>query len=439
MQYMTRFEKEYQEKLTSVEKAIGLLEDGDVIVHSMCVAEPEKLLMGFADRVRKGDLVNTSVYTLLPLQHSRNSYLAEDIIEKIDVNSFFASSFDRDRIREGLSHFVPNEFYQVPRLTTEFVDMNVALVTVSPMDKHGYFSFGVSNDYTTLIARKAKKLIIEVNKNMPRVFGDSLLHISDVDAIIENDFELQDFMMKPGNAESDIIGENLASMIPDGATLQFGVGSIPSAVAHKLIHHKDLGIHTEILCPEMIPLIQSGAANGRKKTIHPRKHTFTFAQGNKELYDFIDDNPSIESYPVSLLNDPKIIEQQHQMVSINATLQVDLFGQCNSEYLNGSQYSATGGQLDFVRGAFGSKGGMSIIAFISSTKNNTISKIVPRFDAGTVVTVPRADVHYLATEYGTVNLKGKNLKERAESIIGLAHPNFRDELLYEARQMKLIR
>jgi itaconate CoA-transferase len=436
---MNKYQIEYNNKLTTPAKALELLENGDVIVHSMCVAEPEKLLNAYADRVRAGNLENTSVYTMIPLQHARNSYLADDVIDKINVNTMFASAFDRDRVREGLSHFVPNEFYQIPRLTTEFIDMNVALISVSPMDEHGYFTFGVSNDYTTTVARKAKKLIVEVNKNMPRVFGDSILHISEIDAIIENDIELLDFLSHKADPISEIIGDKLAEMIPNGATIQLGVGSIPSAVTHKLVNHKNLGIHTEIFCPEMIQLIESGAANGKYKTIHPRKHTFTFAQGNKKLYDFINNNPSVESYPVSFLNDPKIIEQQHKMVSINGTLQVDLFGQCNSEYINGSQYSATGGQLDFVRGAFNSKGGMSIIAFVSVTKNKTISRIVPRLDAGTVVTVPRADVHYLATEYGVVNLKGKNLKERAEALIGLAHPNFREELLYEAKQMKLIR
>lgn len=436
---MNKHQLEYQKKLTTDINAINLIENGDVIVHSMCVAEPPKLLQAFAQRVREGNLLDTSIYTLIPLEHSLNSYLADDVIEKINVNTWFASSFDREKVKAGLSHFVPNEFYQIPRIAFENTNINVALVTVSPMDEYGYFTFGVSNDYITTIARKADKLIIEVNKNMPRVFGDSLLQISEVDAIIENDIELQDFLPHKADPTSEIIGNKLAEMIPNGATIQLGVGSIPSAVAHKLINHKDLGIHTEIFCPEMIQLIESGAANGKYKTIHPRKHTFTFAQGNKELYQYINNNQSIESYPVSLLNNPNIIEQQHKMVSINGTLQVDLFGQCNSEYLNGSQYSATGGQLDFVRGAYNSKGGMSIIAFVSATKNNTISRIVPRLDAGAVVTVPRADVHYLATEYGVVNLKGKNLKERAESLIEIAHPNFRDELLYEAKQMNLIR
>lgn len=436
---MNKYQNEYNKKLKTPSKALELLENGDVIVHSMCVAEPQMLLKAFADRVRAGNLENTSIYTLIPHEHSKNSYLADDIIQKLNVNTWFASAFDRDMVREGLSHFVPNEFYQVPRLASEFIDMNVVFTTVSPMDEFGFFTFGVSNDYITTAARKAKKLIVEVNKNMPRVFGDSILHISEVDAIIENDIELLDFLPHKADPTSEIIGDKLAEMIPNGATIQLGVGSIPSAVAHKLVNHKDLGIHTEIFCPEMIQLIESGAANGKYKTIHPRKHTFTFAQGNKELYDFINNNQSVESYPVSLLNDPKIIEQQHKMVSINGTLQVDLFGQCNSEYLNGSQYSATGGQLDFVRGAFNSKGGMSIIAFVSATKSNTISRIVPRLESGAVVTVPRADVHYVATEYGVVNLKGKNLKERAEALIGLAHPNFRDELLYEAKQMKLIR
>jgi itaconate CoA-transferase len=227
-------------------------------------------------------------------------------------------------------------------------------------------------------------------------------------------------------------------MIPDGATIQLGIGGIPNAVCEHLENHQDLGIHTELMCPGMVHLIKKGAVTGKKKTLHPLKHVFTNAIGDKEMYEFMNDNPSMESYPVSYTNAPEVIAKNDRMISINSTIEVDLLGQCNSEYLGGTEYSGTGGQLDYVRGAFNARDGKSIIAFYATAHSGEVSRVVPRFQAGTVVTTPRMDTHYLATEYGVVNLKGKSTRDRALDIISLAHPKFRDDLLKEAQSLRLL-
>jgi len=238
--------------------------------------------------------------------------------------------------------------------------------------------------------------------------------------------------------EDEVIGKYIAEMIPDGATIELGIGGIPNAVAHLLEGHKDLGIHTGVFVPAMVDLILKGVVTGRKKTLHPRKNVFIVAQGTKEMYEFINDNPSMESYPADYTEDPLVIAKNDNLISINTIIEVDLTGQCNAEFLAGSQFSGTGGQLDFVRGAFNSRGGKSILAFYSSSRKGEVSRIVPRLEAGTVITTPRADTHYLVTEYGAVNLKGKSTRERALDIISLAHPKFRDDLLREAENMYLI-
>jgi itaconate CoA-transferase len=333
---------------------------------------------------------------------------------------------------------VPNEFHQIPRLIRDFMEIDVTVTTVSPMDNAGFFSFGTVNDYISTAARHCKQLIVEVNPHMPRVFGDALLHVSEVDAIVENAVPLLEVTPAPPKPEAETIGRLIAEMIPDGATLQLGIGGIPNAVCRYLDNHQDLGIHTELMCPGMVQLIKKGVITGRKKTLHPLKHVFTNAIGDREMYEFMNDNPSMESYPVSYTNAPEVIARNDRMISINSTIEVDLLGQCNSEFLGGSEFSGTGGQLDYVRGAFNAKDGKSIIAFYATANNGEVSRVVPRFQSGTVVTTPRMDTHYLATEYGVVNLKGKSTRDRALDIISLAHPRFRDDLLKEAHNLRLL-
>lgn len=429
---------EYRQKLTTPRKAVENLKDGDTIVHGLTIAEPPALLAAIAERVRAEDLRDIKIYSLLPLEYAAKTVLAPDLSDSIHAYTWFVSAADRSLVKVGLEYFVPNYFHQVPRLCRDFMEIDCTVTTVSSMDKSGFFSFGTANDFTSTAARHCKTLIVEVNENMPRVFGNSLLHISEVDAIVENHRPLLE--MDPGNPkpEAETIGRHIAEMVPDGATIQLGFGAIPNAITSYLMGHKDLGIHTELFVPGMVDLIEKGVVTGKRKNIHTRKNVFTVAQGNARMYEFINDNPSMESHPVSYTNDPAVIARNDNMISINSVLEVDLLGQANAEFLDGSQYSGTGGQLDFVRGAFNSRGGKSILAFYSTADGGNISRIVPRFESGTVVTTPRMDVHYLVTEYGVVNLKGKSTKERALDIISIAHPKFRDELFRQVDEMHLI-
>jgi itaconate CoA-transferase len=435
---MSMYATEYKRKLTTPEKAVRQIKNGDTLILGSTISEPPALLTAIANRAREGSLKDIKVYSSLPMEYAAKTVLSPDLSDCIQAYSFFVTAADRARVKVGLSYYVPNYIHQIPRLCTDFMDIDVVVTTVSPMDKAGYFTFGAVNDYTSVAARSCKKLIVEVNENMPRVFGDSLLHVSEVTAVVENHVPLLEMAAPEPKPEDEIIARYIAELVPDGATIELGLGGIPNAIAHLLEGHKDLGIHTGVFVPAMVDLIEKGVITGRKKTLHPMKHVFMVAQGTRRMYDFINDNPSMESYPASHTEEPAVIAQNDNMISINTIIEVDLTGQCNAEYMAGSQFSGTGGQLDFVRGAFNSRGGKSIQAFYSTARNGKVSRIVPRFEPGVVITIPRMDTHYLATEYGVVNLKGKSTRERALDIIGIAYPKFRDELLREAENMYLI-
>jgi len=435
---MNPYLAEYKRKLTTPDKAAALVKNGDTLIPGTSVSEPPALLTAIANRAREGDLKNLKVYTALPMQHCARTVLAPDLADVIQAYSWFVTPADRARIKVGLSYYVPNYIHEIPRLISDYIKLDVFITTVSPIDQSGFFTFGAVNDNASVAARKCRTLIVEVNENMPRVFGDSLLHISEVSAAVENHVPLLELHSPEPKPEDENVAKNIIGLIPDGATIELGLGGIPNAIAHLLKDHKDLGIHTGVFVPAMVDLIEKGVINGRKKTLHPRKHVFMVAQGTKRMYDFINDNPSMESYPASYTENPEVIAKNDNMISVNTIIEVDLTGQCNAEFMAGSQFSGTGGQLDFVRGAFNSKGGRSIQAFYSTARNGKASRIVPRLETGTVVTIPRMDTHYLATEYGAVDLKGKSTRERALDIISLAHPHFRDELLREAENMYLI-
>jgi itaconate CoA-transferase len=435
---MNIYASQYKEKLTTPEKAVERIKNGDTLVCGSTISEPPALLTAVANRAREGSLNNIKFYSSLPMDHSLKTVLSPDLSDCIQAYSWFVTQADRARVKVGLSYYVPNYIHQIPKLCSDYMDIDVFITTVSPMDKAGYFTFGVANDYASVAARNCKILIVEVNKNMPRIFGDSLLHVSEVTSVVENHVPLLEITTPESKPEDEIIARYLVEMVPDGATIELGLGGIPNAIAHLLEGHKDLGIHTGVFVPAMVDLIEKGVITGRKKTLHPGKHVFMVAQGTKKMYDFINDNPSMESYPASYTESPSVIAQNDNMISINTIIEVDLTGQCNAEFMAGSQFSGTGGQLDFVRGAFQSKGGKSIQAFYSTARKGKVSRIVPRFEPGTVITIPRMDTHYLATEYGVINLKGKSTRERALDIISIAHPDFRDELLREAENMYLI-
>ena len=429
------WEQLYKEKLQSAEEAVGLIPDGSHIIQTIGFAEPPAILREINVGAKQNRWTELHMYSLLPLAATREYLLAEEVRDVIHWHSLYASAGDRDFLASGVADFIPNYFHQVPRLVSEFIQNDVCITTVSPMDQNGYMSFGVSVDYTSTAARVAKKTIVQVNENMPRVHGDSFIHVSEVDAIVEENSPIPELPTPARRDEDDAMGEIIAEMVPDGATIQLGIGGVPNAVAQSLKNHKDLGIHTEMFTDSMVDLIQGGVATGSNKTFHPGKALWAFAAGSRRMYDFLDDNPVIEARPVSYTNFPPNIARNNSLVSENSTIEVDFTGQCCSESIGTLQYSGTGGQHDFARGAFDSSGGKSIVAFYSTAKSGTLSRVVPVLKPGAVVTTPRMEVNYLVSEFGAAQLKGKSIPERTKAIIGLAHPQFRDELTHEAKQM----
>jgi len=423
---------EYRSKLLSAEAAAATITNGSNISMGMAVAEPPALLRAIADRVEARELDELNLWYFHSLESAGGTLLRYELLDRVRPHCMFLSPVERALIRRGeadgrkVVEFVPVAFSESSRLLSEQVPINVFITTVSPMDQHGWFTFGTSNDYGSTVARSARRLIVEVNPNMPRIFGESLLHISEIDAIVENDSPLLETSFRPVEPEDAMIARAIADMIKDGACLQMGIGTLPNAVCAMLVDHRDLGIHTELMTPGLADLIVSGAVTNQRKTTYRGRSVFTFAMGNRPFYDFLDNNPSMYSAPVQLVNDPRHISKNDNVVSVNATLQVDLGGACNSEHMMGRQYSGSGGQLDFVRGACASRGGKSIIACQSTAKGGTVSRIVSVLDGP--VTTPRNDTHIVVTEYGWVDLKSKSLRQRADALISIAHPAFREEL-----------
>jgi len=410
----------------------------------MAMAEPPALLKALADRAEAGGIEDLKVYYFEATKIAGETILRYELIDRIRPYCMFVAATERALIKRGegdsgrkVINYVPNNFHQTPRLLIDEIGIDSFVCTVSPMDRHGYFSFGTGNDYSTKVARAAKRLIVEVNENMPRVSGAGAeLHVSEVDAIVENHVPLLELPSRGPTSEEEVIGRTIAGLVPDGACLQMGVGALPNLVCAELKNRKDLGIHTEALCPGLVDLVLAGVVNNRRKAIDRGKTVFTFAMGRKAMYDFLNDNPAVESAPVDYVNDPRIIAQNDNVISINATIEIDLTGACNSEHMLSHQYSASGGQLDFVRGAYASKGGKSIIAAQSTAAKGKVSRIVPRLEGP--VTTPRIDTHYIVTEFGAVNLKGLSSTERALRLIELAHPEFRDGLTASAKALHLI-
>jgi itaconate CoA-transferase len=436
-------ENEYKAKLTDSRSAVQQIGSHSVVALGQAVCQPPALMEALAFRAEAGNIDDVKLYYMHAEEHMKRSLLRYELMGRIKPYSMFMQAAEHELIKKGeedgdrkVVYYVPNSFSQSIRFFTEHIRVDAFLVTVSPMDRNGYFTFGTNNDYTSSAARQAKRLIVEVNRHMPRVFGRSSLHISEVDAIVENDVPLLTLNPRPIHEHERKIGQRIAELIPDRACLQVGVGGVPSGVCEALIDRKDLGIHTEVLNPALAHLIQKGIVTNRWKKINPGKSVFTFAMGDEAFYEFLNDNITLESHPVNYVNDPAVIAQNDNVVSINSTIEMDLTGACNSEFVKGHQFTSTGGQLDFVRGAYASKGGMSFIAFQSSIKDGKISKIVPRLSGP--VTTPRTDVHYVVTENGVANLKGLSSTERAQALIGLADPAFQDELTAAAKSMHLI-
>jgi len=414
----------YNERLTTAEQAVRRIKSGDRVAFSHSVGEPTHLIdamMNNREAYRDVEIVH-----MVPMGES--PYAQPGMERYFRHNSVFVGGTTRGTIQAGHGDFTPCYFSQIPNLFHRTLPLDVAMVHVSVPDEHGYCSCGVSIDYSKTAAEQASLVIAQVNPQMPRTLGDTFVHISQFDCIVEHDAPLIELFPPRITDVEKAIGENCAGLIRDGDCLQLGIGAIPDAVLLFLKDKKDLGIHSEMFSDGVVELVEAGVINNSKKNFLPGKSIATFLMGTRRLYDYVDNNPAVNMFPATYTNDPCVAGQNDNLVSINSCVQVDLLGQVCSESVGPTQISAAGGQVDFVRAAAISRGGRSIIAMASTAAGGRISKIVPMLDEGAVVTTNRCDVEYVITEYGVANLKYRTVRDRARMLIEIAHPSFRDSL-----------
>ncbi len=433
------WQDEYKKKLTTAEIAVRAIKPGNRVVFGHNCGEPQHLVKTLVAHTE--EYSNVEIAHMIPMGPSE--YCLPESAGHFIHNSFFIGANTRDAVNCGRAKFTPCFFKDIPRVLREELPVDVMLCQLSPPDDTGFCSFGISVDYTKPVAESAKIIIAQINRNMPYTRGNTLIHVSKLDYIVEYDEPLITYRSnKQENpdflAGMHKLGNYCADLIGDGACLQLGIGEIPDAVLSFLADKKDLGIHTEMFSDGVVNLIRKGIVNGSRKQIDKNKVVATFIMGSRKLYDFVDENPCISMYPIEYTNDPYIIGKNDNVVAINSCLQIDLLGQVTSETLGTLQYSGVGGQVDFIRGAARSKNGKSILAVASTAGNGKYSRIVPALEKGTAVTTSRNEVHYIVTEYGVANLRGKSVKERALALISIAHPDFRASLMRYCKKMTLI-
>lgn len=415
----------YQSKLTTAEEAVKHIPDGARVFFGHAANEPPVLVDAMVRNYEQ--YKDVEIIHWVPM--GKGEYTLPKMKGHIKHNALFVGPSTRAAVQDGRADYTPFFYHQSPRFFTDgTMPVDVVLVSVTPPDEHGFCSFGVSVGGTKPAALAAKIVIAQVNDQMPRTMGDSFIHVSKLTYAVEASTPLPELGGGAIGEVEEAIGRNCASLIEDGSTLQLGIGSIPDAVLKFLTDKKDLGIHSEMFSDGVVDLYEKGVITGAQKTLDKGKMVAAFLMGSKRLYDFVDNNPDVLMLPVDYVNNPVVIAQQNKMVAINSCLQVDFNGQVNSESMGAKQFSGIGGQLDYVRGASMCPNGKAILAMPSTAKKGTVSRIVPVFEPGTTVTTTRTDVHYIVTEYGIANLRGKSLRERAKLLIEIAHPKFRDEL-----------
>ena len=434
---MTDYKALYEQKKLTADEVAARVENGWLIGMDAAIAQTPAIIDAICRRAENSTLSGVRVQMLLDA-YPYAFYADDHLSGKVMGESWFASGGARKALAAGLADYVPNYYRVCPRHIRANYEYDAFCVSVSPMDKHGWFSLGTVSSYSPAMIDKAKHIYVEVNENTPRAVCGTQLHISQIDGLVENTFELPTLPAPKLDDVSITIGNLIAEQIPDGACIQLGIGAIPDAVGLALKSKHDLGIHTEMFTSSMVDLIECGAVNNSRKQIHRGKTVTTFAFGSKAINDFIDDNPAIEILPVDYVNNPEVICQNDNMISINAALEVDLFGQVCAESIGTKIMSGSGGQVDYVRGACQSKGGKSFIAFSSTAKGGTISKIKSILTPGAVVTTSKNDVDYIVTEYGIAHLRGQTLSSRVKQLISIAHPDFRDELNFEAKKRGIL-
>jgi len=427
---------DYKKKLVSDEEAVSVIKSDDRVYISGNAATPYVLMRALAGR--KDELQNVELTHVL--------LLGEDPLSKPEMeghfrhNSLFVGPADRKAINEGRADYVPIFLHQIPDLFySGKMPLDVAILHLSPPDEHGFMSLGVEVLGSKAAAERAKIVIAQVNDKMPRVLGDSFIHVSRLYKVVEISEPLPQLEKSPATEVEQKIGKFIADLIEDGNTLQLGIGGIPDAVLASLQGRRDLGIHTEMVSDGVMEAIEAGIITGARKTFHPGKVVLTFILGTSKLYDFVDNNPIFEAHPTDYTNHPFNVARNDNMIAINSAIEVDITGQICSDSIGTYIYSGFGGQVDFIRGAAHSKGGKPIIAMPSTAKEGEMSRIVPFLKKGAGVVTTRGDVHYVVTEYGVAYLHGKNLQERTKALINIAHPKFRPELIKEAKARNLLR
>lgn len=424
-----------KQRWMTANEALSPLRSGmRVFIGSGCAA-PQTLVEALA--ARAPEVYDVEIIHILT--HGPAPYAQPGLSDHFRQNSMFIGGNVRSAVHLGTADYTPIFLSEIPRLFRgRRMHLHIALVQVSPPDKRGFCSFGVSVDVVKAAVESADYVVAEVNPLMPRTLGDSFVHLNSLDALVASERPVLEFPLEPITPEAEKIAQFIAALVPDGATLQTGIGAIPSAVLGALADKKNLGIHSEMITEAVMPLVDSGAINGRCKTLLPRKVVTSFCFGTKEFYRYIDRNPAFEFHPTEFTNDPFQIARNRNMVAISSAIEVDLTGQVCADSIGGKFYSGFGGQVDFIRGAAKAENGKPIIALPSTTKEGSVSRIVPWLKTGAGVVTSRADVHYVVTEYGIADLFGKTVRERAIALIHIAHPKFRDELLRQAREAKLV-
>jgi acyl-CoA hydrolase len=426
-----RWLEQFRSKIKTAEEAVAIVKSGDrVHVHQGC-SEPEALVRALLRRAP--ELHDVDVVHMATMGFA--DYTLPEFAGHFRHNAFFIGANVRQAVQQGRADYIPIFLSEIEGLfRSGALPLDVTLIQCAPPDDYGYMSLGAGVDIALTSAQYAKHVVVQVNDQAPRTLGDSFLHVSKADVIVEASHPLPEYRKCEVTDLHRAIARHVASLIPDGATLQTGIGGIPDAVLAMLRDRQDLGVHTEMFSDGIIDLIQSGAINNERKTIHPHKVISGFVLGTRPLFDFIHDNPIFEFHPTSYANDPFIIAQNDRMVAINSAIEIDLTGQVCADSIGTLPFSGIGGQVDFMRGAARSKGGIPIIALPSTAKEGVCSRIVATLKPGAGVVTSRGDVHYVVTEFGVAYLHGKTLRQRAEALIQIAHPNFQDALLAAARE-----
>lgn len=425
----------YEDRIKTVEDAIRMIQPGQRILIGSNAAEPASLVNGLVEHGTH--LKGNEIVHLLTLGPA--PYVAPGLKDRFHLVSFFIGGNVREAIQDGRADFVPIFLSNIPELIRSGRrSVDVALIKVSLPDAHGYVSLGVTVDIVRAAVESAKIVIAEVNDHMPRTHGASMLHLDQIHALIPTSTPMPELVTPPADDVSNAIAAHITTLVPDGATLQLGIGKIPDAVLCALHGKKDLGIHSEMISDGVIDLVKEGVVTGRKKTLLPGKIVVSFIMGTRRLYDWVHDNPVIDMRPSDFTNDPMVIARNDNMIAINSALAVDLTGQVAADTVRGKFFSGIGGQVDFIRGAARSKGGHPIIALPSTARGGTVSRIQCVFEEGAGVVTSRGDVHFVITEFGIADLWGRSIPERANALIAIAHPEFRDELREAAKKRRYL-